>query len=88
MGSWIGVFFRKINEFDCEFYSSVISCAFKLVPDVFVIEESSCDRVGPFSITDTEIYLVERSRGFSRADLKAIMNVCSFVTNAKAISWA
>lgn len=46
----MGIFFRKINETECEFYSSVLSCAFKLVPDVFVIKESQKDKFGPITV--------------------------------------
>jgi hypothetical protein len=56
------------------------------VSDVFVIQESSTDRFGPITVTDQSIYLVERTRGFSRADINAIMKVCGFVSTAKAIT--
>ena len=82
----MGLFFKKTSPTECYFVSHVLSCAFTLAPDVLVIREETTDSFGPIRTTDSSIYLVERPRGFSRQDLEAIMNLCSFMTGQKAIT--
>ncbi len=57
-GTWMGVYFRKNSETECQFFSNIISCAFTLVPDVLIIHEEHSDRIGPIKCTDHSIYLV------------------------------
>lgn len=85
-GSWIGIYFRKKTDSEGEFYSNLINCAFKLMPDVFVLREEQSSRFLGFKQTDTSYYVVEKNRGFTREDLACILNVCEGLSFTKAIS--
>lgn len=56
------------------------------MPDVYVVRTVDSSSFGPFRTTDTSYNLVERTRGFTKQDLDAIMSVCNGVTQFKAIS--
>lgn len=55
------------------------------MPDVYVLRESESEKFLVFKKTTTDIKIVENKRSFTIGDYRSLMDVCSMLSNLKAM---